>query len=467
VIRGTALAAALILAVPGAAHAGLHRVPAEPGALAAAVARALPGDTLVAAAGVHRGGALFDKPIVLRGEPGAVIEGDGTGSVLRIVADRVVVADLAIRRSGHAALAIDAAVAVRSATGVRVLRVQAEDVLYGVAAERADSLLVEACVLRGRASPHGGVQYGMEASEGNGIHLWYCHGAVVRGCRVTRFVDGIYLSFAFRARIEENLVWENGRYGLHTMYNQENSLTRNRFTRNIAGCALMFSNHLEVEGNDFVQNRGSRTYGLLLRDCSDGRFTRNRMVGNTVALFMDGSNRNRFVENLVQDNGWGLLLFSSCDNNEFARNNFWNNDYPVALDMRRSNNRFDDGAAGNYWSENAPYDLDGDGVSDVPYSPVSAFAFLSKQYPDLAVLGKSPAAAALGMAERTIPALRPSEIVDRFPLVAPSPAAPPAAAPEAPAPRRPGARAAAAAGFGFLALAGLAGATGAGRRRTS
>jgi nitrous oxidase accessory protein NosD len=102
-----------------------------------------------------------------------------------------------------------------------------------------------------------------------------------------------------------------------------------------------------------------------------------------------------------------------------VRNVFLNNDYPVALDMRRSDNRFDDGNSGNFWSENAPYDLDADGVSDVPYSPVSAFAFLSKQYPDLSVLAKSPAVAAITVAERVFPALRPSEIVDHYPLVSP------------------------------------------------
>jgi nitrous oxidase accessory protein NosD len=87
--------------------------------------------------------------------------------------------------------------------------------------------------------------------------------------------------------------------------------------------------------------------------------------------------------------------------------------------MRRTDNRFDDGARGNYWSDNGPYDLDGDRVSDVPYSPVGAFAFLSKQYPDLSILSKSPAVVALSVAERVIPALRPSEVVDRFPLLEP------------------------------------------------
>jgi nitrous oxidase accessory protein len=462
----TALLAALSPAVtPAASRSAMIRVPAAPGALAQAIARAHDGDTLLLAAGVHRGGAVVDRRLTLQGDRGAIVDGAGRGSVLRVTAAGVSIRDLTVRGSGPKAMTIDAGIYVRNAPGVRLTGLRLEDVLYGVAAERSDSLQIEDSDLRGRASPSGGVKRGLDASEGNGIHLWYCRDVTLRRTRATRFVDGIYLSFTFRARIEENVLWDNARYGLHTMYNQENLLLRNRFTQNVAGCALMFSNHLVVEGNDFVRNRGPRTYGLLLRDCSDGRFVHNRLAENTIALFMDGSNRNRMEENLIQDNGWGIILFSSCAENEFAHNNFWNNDYPVALDMRRSNNRFDDGTTGNYWSENAPYDLDGNGVSDVPYSPVSAFAFLSKQFPDLALFGRSPAVTALSMAERTIPALRPSDVVDRFPLVAPAPSAPSTAAGQADASPADRGRTAAAAGFGVITLLGLAGFLGAARHR--
>jgi nitrous oxidase accessory protein len=452
-----ALAALLVASPALRAEAAATRVSAAPGALARACAEAAPGDTLLLAPGRHDGSAVIDRPLTLRGEPGAIVRGDSSGSVLLVTGSSVRIEDLALERSGDEPLTIDAGILIQKASRVRITRVRMTDVLYGVAAERAESLVVEACDLRGRAVPTGQVELSMEDSNGNGIHLWYCHDPIVRACRITRFVDGIYLSFAFRAEIRGDLLWENSRYGLHTMYCQENRLEENRFTRNIAGCAIMFSNHLVIERNDFVRNRGPRTYGILLRDCSDGRFAHNRFVDNTVGIFMDGSNRNRLEENLVQDNGWGLILFSSCDGNQLAGNNFWNNDYPVALDMRRSDNRFDDGRRGNYWSENAPYDLDGDGVSDIPYSPVSAFAFLSKQYPDLAILGRSPAAAALSVAERTIPALRPSEIVDHFPLVAPAPMAPAAPAPEPAAPTGRAPRAAALAGFALLAAGGLAG----------
>ncbi len=415
--RRAATVAALALAIgcvaPSAAMARMIDVPARAGAIGEALATAAAGDTVRLARGVHTGPARVERPIVLCGESGAKVVGTGQGSVLTVAADGATVEDLEVSGSGRRVLTIDAALQVVRSVNVTVRRVHVHDALYGIYAERANGLRVVDCELVGRVPPL------KEDGEGNGIHLWNCTGVTIERNRVERFTDGVYLSFVDRAIVTGNRLHDCGRYGLHTMYCQKNDLIENRFERNVAGCAIMFSNHLRVLRNDLWRNRGPRSYGLLLRDCSDGLFEDNRVVDNTVGVFMDNSNRNRLRKNLVQDNGWGLLVFASCANNEVAGNAFIHNDYPVALDMRRTSNRFDDGAQGNYWSENAPYDIDDDGRSDIPYSPVSAFSFLSKQYPDLAVLGTSPAAAALSVAERVLPALRPSEAVDRFPRLFP------------------------------------------------
>ena len=406
------LAGALAFA-PAAGHARVRFVEPLVGAAAETLAAAAAGDTVVLRAGMHEGPLRIARTLTLRGEPGAVIEGRNRATVLTVAAGGAAVEDLTLRGSGRDVMKVDAGVHV-AAGGVRLRRLHVTDVLYGVNAERANGLEVRDCVLEGRVAPMD------ESGEGNGLHLWYTSGARLIGNRVEHFLDAIYLSFANDIDVESCRLQWNGRYGLHTMYCQSNRLTRNVFTLNVAGCALMFSNHLRVERNEFVHNRGPRTYGLLLRDCSDGTFTNNRLTDNTIAVFMDGSNRNRFRSNLVENNGWGLLVFSSSADNVFSANQFVQNDYPVALDMRRTSNQFDDGSVGNYWSGSAPYDLNDDGVSDVAHSPVSAFAFVSKQYPDLTLLAKSPAVAALGVAERVFPALRPSEALDRFPRVAPA-----------------------------------------------
>jgi nitrous oxidase accessory protein len=407
------LVSLLFFALPTAVSGAVLRVTPAPGALAEALARAAAGDTLVLRAGTHRGPVVLSRKLTILGEPGAVLDGGRSGTVLEIGADGCRIQDLVLCSTGNRVLTADSGIRIRQAASVSLSDLILRDVLYGIYAERCGGLTIERCVLTGRAVP------GAETADGNGIHLWYCESPTVRDCSVRRFADAVYLSFVNGATIEGSRFEWNARYGFHTMYCQKNRLAGNRFAHNLAGCAIMFSNHLEVTANDFIHNQGPRTYGLLLRDCSDGVFSGNRLVDNTIAAFLDGSNRNRIERNLIQDNGWGILLFSSSEGNEFSKNAFLNNDYPVALDMRYTENRFDDGRSGNYWSENAAYDLDGDGIGDVPYSPVSAFAFLSKQYPDLAVLAKSPAVVALTVAERVIPALRPSEAVDRHPLLRP------------------------------------------------
>jgi len=378
-----------------------------------------------------------------------VISGNGTGSVVFVLSGGVTLEDIEVRGSGPRVLTVDSGIQVIRSANVALRRLRLRDVLYGIYAERTDSLLVADCDLVGR------VPELKEDGEGNGIHLWYSRTPRLVGNHERGFADGVYLSFVDGARVEGNLLERNGRYGLHTMYCQKNALIANRFTRNTAGCAIMFSNHLEVTNNDFWRNRGPRTYGLLLRDCSDGAFRDNRMVDNTIAVFLDGSNRNVFTANLFEDDGWGLFVFASCASNTFAGNSFVHCDYPVALDMRYTTNRFDDGTNGNYWSDDRPYDLDGDGRGDAPYSPVSAFAFLSKQYPDLSVLARSPAVAALGVAERVLPALRASEAVDRFPRIVPVRARGTGMSLARPVSRRD--TAGLAAGFGGLLALGVAG----------
>jgi nitrous oxidase accessory protein len=407
------LMAVTLLAAPSA-HARTWS--AAPGEAARVLALAAAGDTVVLARGVHAGPVVLARvPLVLRGAPGAVVDAHHRGTAIEIGVDGARIEDLAIRGSGSSVMNEDAAVRIVRAANVRLARLHVRDALYGVYAERAASLSIADCDLAGRVQPLD------ELGDGNGIHLWYCNAPRVERNRITRFVDALYFSFTNHAVIAGNLLHDCGRYGFHTMYCQDGELLRNRFTRNVAGCAIMFSNHLDVRGNAFADNRGPRTYGLLLRDCSDGTFRENRIVGNTIGVFMDDSNRNHFTTNLFQDDGWGLLLYSSCAGDTFARNGFLQDDYPVALDMRTTDNAFDDGRVGNYWGDQPAYDLDGDRLGDTESSPVTAFAFLSKQYPDLTLLAKSPAVEALGVAEQVLPALRPSEAVDHHPLIAPPP----------------------------------------------
>src|SRR5262245_59508223 len=168
------------------------------GAIARALQQAAPGDTLMLSSGVHRERVRIHIPLTLRGKAGAVLDGGQEGSVLTVEAAGTVVEDLEIRGSGRRVITVDSGVRLLSATEVSLRRLTLTDVLYGVSAERSDGLVIEGCRLTGRVVPR------EERGDGNGLHLWYCKDATLRDNQLTRFLDGIYLSFVDRARVEGN-----------------------------------------------------------------------------------------------------------------------------------------------------------------------------------------------------------------------------------------------------------------------
>ena len=376
------------------------------------------GGVLVLPDGVHTGQLVVSGPLTIEGTPRAILDGEGRHSVLVVTAHGVVLRGFTIRNSGYELMLDDAAILLDEADDAVIEDMILEDNNHGIYVRNALRPLVRGCRITGR---RGRVH---EENHGNGIHVWYAKDARVEANDVSGHRDGVYLSFAETARVAGNVFHDLDRFGLHSMYSQRNVIEHNLFTRNTAGVALMFSNRMRMEDNRFAHNRGHRTYGLLLRDCSDSNFLHNRLEDNTIGIFLDGSNRNVFRENIVAENGWGVIAYSSSEANVFTGNSFLNNDYQMSLDMRRTHNRLHLDGVGNYWSDARTYDLDGDGVGDAPYHPVSLFAFVSKQHPDLTVFAGSPAVYALDMAHRSLPALQLTELVDPHPLLAPVRVAP-------------------------------------------
>jgi len=387
--------------------------PVEVSSLQSLIDSSSVGDTLRLPTGCFEGQLTVDRRLTLIGEPDTVLDGMGKGTVLIIREAGVLLRGFTVRNSGWELLFDDAGILIDEADDVRIEGVILEDCNHGIYLRNALRPRIEDCRLRGRS---GKVH---EENHGNGIHLWHVGDALLDGNEIAGYRDGIYLSFAEAALVRSNLVLDQDRFGLHSMYSQRNDLLDNCFTRNTAGVALMFSNRMLMRGNKFIHNRGHRTYGLLLRDCSDSIFRHNRIVNNTIGLFLDGSNRNRFELNLIAENGWGLIAYSSSEENVFTKNSFHGNDYQVSLDMRRTKNRLHDEGFGNYWSDARPYDLDGDGLGDAAHRPVGLFAFVSKQHPDLTVFAGSPAVLALDMAQRSLASLQTTEILDPHPLLFP------------------------------------------------
>ena len=223
------------------------------------------------------------------------------------------------------------------------------------------------------------------------------------GCKLTDFRDGCYLEFASGADIVNNTILKSKRYGLHVMFTDRAVYRNCTFSGNAVGSVVMNARHIQVLSNRFVHQLGPTGQGLELKEADDSLVSGNTFADDTVALFVEGSERNRFENNRITTSGWGLELFASSSDNLFSHNAFLGDTFEVAEDMPSPSNRL----SHNFWSGNH-----GSG----PYLPVRPFALLSLQNPDLLAFADSPAARAIDMAFATLPALVDQAAIDPSPL---------------------------------------------------
>lgn len=227
--------------------------------------------------------------------------------------------------------------------------------------------------------------------------------------------DGIYLEFVYESDIHHNRVAGCERYGLHFMFSHYNRYFDNHFIGSKAGVAVMYTHDVEMRGNIFEQCRGASSYGLLLKEIQRGRIHHNRFRHNTVGILMDGGVELSIAHNELRQNGWGMRVVASSANDTISRNNFIGNTFDVSTNSSYNSNVFD----GNYWDKHAAYDLDRDGVADVPYHMLSLFSALAERNQTVLLFFRSFLMALMEQSERLLPTITPDNYVDNAPSMTP------------------------------------------------
>jgi len=201
------------------------------------------------------------------------------------------------------------------------------------------------------------------------------------------------------------------------MFSAGNIFEDNLFSNNIAGAAIMYSNKIEFRRNAFVHNRGFSSFGILFQECNELLAEENFIVDNATGIFMEALRKTTFRRNTIANNDVALQMFSNSDANVFTENNFVNNLSPLQLIGRRTTTSWSQNGRGNYWSEYDGYDLNENGLGDVPLRIQNVFQYMEGNYPHLRIYLDSPAARAIATAEKTFPILRASSEVDAAPLM--------------------------------------------------
>ena len=115
-----------------------------------------------------------------------------------------------------------------------------------------------------------------------------------------------------------------------------------------------------------------------------------------------------------------MLATPNTHDNIFTGNAFIENEDPAATHGRGrlTSNNFSRDGVGNFWSNYAGFDRDGDGIGDLPYEASSLFGDLLAREPNLRLFVHSPAQQAIEFTARALPELQPQPIfIDEAPLV--------------------------------------------------
>jgi nitrous oxidase accessory protein len=389
----------------------------QPFDLPAALAAAQPGDTIVIPPGIYAGPLVVDVPgLTLEGQEGAIIDGGGLGDVLTINAPDVTLRGLTIRNSGDS-LDREHAGITGLAPRLTIENNRLENVLFGIYLKEAPDSVIRGNYVTGMDLDIG--------RRGDGIRVWQSPGALVEGNYVYDVRD-VVMWFSNDAVLRNNIV-ENGRYGLHFMFSDNQLLEENILRDNSVGVYLMYSRGFTMRNNLMVDNNGPSGYGAALKDVDDVLAEGNRLVNNRIGVYVDNSPREAdafvlFEDNLVAYNEIGVEMLPLVRRNVFTNNVFQENREQIAIagGGELQGNDWSRDGWGNYWSDYAGFDADGNRVGDIVYRSTSLYEDLMEEYPELRLFQLSPATDALDLAARAFPVFQPRpKMADEHPLMTP------------------------------------------------
>lgn len=350
--------------------------------LETALATAPPGAVIEVLPGVQLGQWTIDRPLVLRGRHGAVLDGGDVGNTLTITAPGVTVQGLTFQRSGLNP--IDAAILVRAAA-VTISGNRFERFTRGVVVDKGTNVMVANNTFIG--SPDG-----VPRERSIGVALLNAPGVMVALNTIAFVQTGIAIDNAPRGIVHGNVVRasETGIVspliaGASTILGvtatffsaalclpsaSDVLIDRNTLSENVTGIKLAGSTRVTVQGNLIEGQRGD---GLLAHNSAGLTVQDNRFERNVRAITVGGSGtltvqRNRFADHetvLSLLTGDAAIVMYGNDVMHYRALLFSEPQAPTVV------------WAGNYWEHNWPsdwwlrfhiwwYDRNHDGFADRP-----------------------------------------------------------------------------------------------------
>lgn len=400
-------AISLVLASP--LSAAEWDVPVRPGAIAETLARAADGDTLRLMPGTYTETVTLDRPLRLQGEAGTIIDGQGRGSVITVTGPDVSVTGVTVIGSGSNHETIDSGIKLtEGATRAEIRGNTLLGNLYGVDIHGAADAVIAGNRIEGRTDRR-------MNDRGNGVYVWNATGSRAEENDIRFGRDGIFVNTS-KKNVFRNNVFRDLRFAVHFMYANQAEVRGNLSAGNDLGYAVMFSNRVKVIDNASV---GDREHGIMMNYANHGEITGNYIRGtDEKCAFLYNANKNAFSGNHFEGCGIGIHFTAGSEGNRIFGNAFIGNRTQVKYVSTRWV-EWSEAGRGNYWSDFVAYDLNGDGIADVPYRPNDSMDHVLWTQPAAKLLLGSPAVQLVRWSQSAFPALLPGGVIDSHPLMQP------------------------------------------------
>jgi nitrous oxidase accessory protein len=382
--------------------------------LGKAILSAESGDVLHVYGGIYNSSITIAKPLTLIGHDWPTVDGGNEGTVVKVTAPDVLITGFKITNSGKNLDKENSGIAVE-APKVTIKHNLFEDTLFGIYLRNASNSIISHNTIHTKslALPR----------RGDPIRIWFSNDVLIENNEVIKGRD-VVLWYSERLTIRGNNVSE-GRYGLHFMYCDDATIENNRLTNNSVGAFLMYSRRLNLHQNYISNNRGPSGFGIGLKDMDDATISNNVFIGNRIGASLDNSPRQidstvLFNGNAFSFNDIGIKFTPSVRKNQFTKNSFKDNieQIHIAGNTKLLDNAWSVNGIGNYWSDYAGYDANGDGKGDIPYKSHKLFENVTANYPNLRLFLFSPAVQSINFASSALPMIRPKpKLIDKNPLM--------------------------------------------------
>ena len=199
-------------------------------------------------------------------------------------------------------------------------------------------------------------------------------GFEIRNCSMEWGNWGIALNHSSKSVIKENTV--TAVYAISIEGGSQNRIEDNDVVGHDGSC--IFNGLQLVDSNDNVVSENNLSlnchFALTIRNSSNNRISSNYISGHFVPFpfTMDKADNNSIVGNTMWQPApffGGHIHFKESKGNVLYHNSFLADEGPntMSIDEFSTNNTWDNGCEGNYWSDYSGTDSNNDGVGDTPF----------------------------------------------------------------------------------------------------